>query len=400
MTATTKEFFVKERLIEARDARAITQADLAKCLERPASTISNWERGHQAPEPSSLDLLARILGIPSGYFVRPMPTHGISAIFFRSLANTTVRVRTREKARMRWLQHISLALQATLEFPHDGFPQIVGPRDYLKLKEVDLEHIAEALRTHWKLGESPVTNIVLVVENAGAIVGIDEVGNTKIDGQANWSACDKRPYILLARDKYTAFRRQMDVAHELIHLILHYGVDEDELAKNFDLIEHQAKYTACAFLLPHRSFPSEIYSLSLDGFLALKARWKVSIGAMIKRARDLDILSETAEKRLWKYRATRGWHRREPLDLPTETPVEEPRLLRRSIEMIADKKVRSKVDLVHSDICLGASDIEMLASLTPNYFADSAAVVPFEPRLKSTVTAKMEGSIIPLRRPT
>jgi Zn-dependent peptidase ImmA (M78 family)/DNA-binding XRE family transcriptional regulator len=397
MTATTKKFFVKERLVEAREARAITQADLAKCLERPASTISNWERGHQAPEPSSLDQIARVLGIPSGYFLRPMPEHGDSAIFFRSLANTTVRARVREKARMRWLQHISLALQGTLHFPSIDLPQLVKSGDYLKLRDEDLEHIAQTLRKHWKLGESPIPNMVLVVENAGAVVGIDEVGNTKIDGQANWSDCDGRPYILIARDKYTAFRRQMDVAHELSHLVLHSGADENDLAKNFDLIEHQAKYLACAFLLPHRSFPAEIYSLSLDGFRALKARWKVSIGAMIKRARDLDLLSETAEKRLWKYRATRGWHRREPLDLPTETPVEEPRLLRRSIEMIVDNRVRSKGDLVYSDICLGASDIEMLASLPPNYFSDSTVVVPFEPRLKAKAGNDNDG--VPVRRP-
>ena len=398
MTATTKRYFVPERLIEAREARSITQAELAKSLSRPAPTVSNWERGHQAPEPASLDILSRVLNIPSGYFLRPMPEHGTNAIFFRSLANTTVRARTREKARMRWLQHISLALQNTLDFPINDLPKIVEPQAYLKLKEEDLESIADTLRRHWKLGESPITNIVLVVENAGVIVGIDEVGNTRIDGQANWSASDQRPYILLARDKYTAYRRQMDVAHELCHLILHYGVDESDLEKNFDLIEHQAKYMACALLLPHRSFAAEISSLSLDGFLALKRRWKVSVGAMIKRVRDLDIINEDAEKRFWKYRATRGWHRREPYDLPSETPVEEPRLLRRSIEMIVDKKVRSKGDLVHADICLGASDIETLASLKPNYFANSDIVVPFEPKLKSG-TANADGSIIPLRRP-
>ena len=398
---TTKEFFVKERLVEARDARAITQSDLAISLKMSPGTISKWERGEQAPEPETLGQLAQSLGVPSGYFRRQIPNHGSGAIFFRSFANATVRARVKEKARMRWLQHISLALQETFEFPLVDLPRWIEPRAYLKLKEDDLERIAETARRHWKLGESPINNIVLLVENVGAVVGIDEVGTTKIDGQANWSDCDRRPYILLARDKYTAFRRQMDVAHELAHLILHRGIDEDELALHFDLIEHQAKYFACAFLLPPRSFSAEVYSLSLDGFLALKNRWKVSIGAMIMRARDLDLLSDTAAQRLWKYRATRGWHRREPLDLPAETPVEEPRLLRRSIELIVDKEVRSKADLLQTDICLGAADVEMLASLPARYFTEPLNVMAFVPRIKEALATKDGvGSVVPLRRPT
>jgi Zn-dependent peptidase ImmA (M78 family) len=299
---------------------------------------------------------------------------------------------------MHWLQHISNVLQCTLEFPAIDFPAF-GHGTYKQLKHADLEVIASSMRRQWRLGEGPITSALLVAENAGAIIGIDEVASTKIDGQCNWCAGDGRPYLLLARDKYTAFRRQMDVAHELAHLVLHRGVDEDELADNFQLIEDQAKYLACAFLLPHRSFSAEIFSLSLDGFLSLKARWKVSIGAMIKRAQDLDILSDTAAQRLWKYRATRGWHKHEPLDSPTDTPVDEPRLLRRSIEMIVSAKVRSKRDLLETDICLSAQDVELLASLPMNYFHEDGSVVRFEPRLKEGAPGVGQGSVVSLPRP-
>jgi Zn-dependent peptidase ImmA (M78 family)/DNA-binding XRE family transcriptional regulator len=380
--ATTKDFFVKERLTEARDARGVTQADLARVLGRSAPAISNWERGEQAPEPSSLDQMARALALPTKYFLCRMPDHGSGAIFFRSLANATARLRTRERARLRWLQHISLVLQETLEFPAVNFPEFVERGAYLRLNHNDLEGVAQSMRRHWRLGEGPISSMVLVVENAGVVVGIDETGSTKIDGQANWSDCDHRPYMLLARDKFTAFRRQMDVAHELAHLVLHRGIDESELAKNFEKIEEQARYLACAFLLPHRSFSAEIHSLSLDGFMSLKSKWRVSIGAMIMRAYHLDILSDASAQKLWKYRATRGWHKVEPLDSPNETPVEEPRLLRRSVEMMISSKVRSKTDLLNYDLCLGAPDVEMLASLPTHYFMESAVIVPFEPKLK------------------
>ena len=120
---------------------------------------------------------------------------------------------------------------------------------------------------------------------------------------------------------------------------------------------------------------------------------------MIMRAQQLEMLSDQAAQRLWKYRTMRGWHRREPLDLPTETPTEEPRLLKRSIEMIVQANVRSKTDLLESDICLGAADVERLASLPPHYFFESATVVPFEPKLKER-NADGQGTVIPLRKPS
>lgn len=397
--ATTKDVFVKERLTEVREARGLTQTGVAKSLGRSNSTISNWERGEQAPEPTALEQLAGIMDVPTGYFRMPMPEYGDCAIFFRSLANATARIRTREKARVRWLQHISLTLQQTLDFPEVRFPQLLADGDYKRLEHADLEKVAEAMRKHWNLGEAPIKNAILIAENAGTVVGVDSVGSTKIDGQGNWSRADHRPYILLAGDKYTAYRRQIDLAHELCHLILHRGVSETELAENFHLIEDQAKYLASAFLLPHRSFSSDVFSLSLDGLLALKPKWMVSVGAMAKRAHQLGMLSDSAVQRLWQYRATRGWHKREPLDLPSETPVEEPRLLRRSIEMIVQAKVRSKADLLSTDFCLRGHDVEQLACLQPHYFADPTTVVPFEPKLKTKDGAGISADVIPLRKP-
>lgn len=393
---TTMGFFVKERLIEAREARGSTQTDLAKLLGRSGSTISNWERGEQAPEPNSLRNLAVHLGVSPSYFTRPMPDYGDGAIFFRSFATATVRIRTREKAKVRWLQHISLTLQNTLEFPPVNVPFIeIGA--YKSLKTVDLERIASEVRAHWKLGESPISNLILIAENHGVVVGIDEAGSISIDGQGTWSNADNRPYILLTKDKYTAFRRQMDVAHEIAHLVLHKGVTDEQLQQDFDTIEEQAKYFACALLLPDRSFSAEIFSLSLDGFLSLKKRWKTSVGAMIMRAHQLEILTTEAAQRLWKYRATKGWNRREPFDLPSETPIEEPRLLRRSIEMIVSENVRTKRDLLLTDIGLGAADVEIIAALPVGYFAESANVIPFEPRLREAELGTQTASVIPFR---
>jgi transcriptional regulator with XRE-family HTH domain len=173
--STTKEFFIKERLTEVREARGLTQTGVAKSLQKSHSTISNWERGEQAPEPAALEQLAGLMNVPTGYFRQPMPEYGDGAIFFRSLANATSRVRRKEKARVRWLQHISLTLQRTLDFPEIKFPQLLSDGEYKALHHADLENIAESMRKHWNLGEAPIKHIILVAENAGAVVGVDSV---------------------------------------------------------------------------------------------------------------------------------------------------------------------------------------------------------------------------------
>lgn len=391
--------FIGERLSLARDARNVTQAHLAAVLGVVTPTISRWEHGDRTPDAAQLAGLAAALGVYPTYFLRPIASHGDAPIFFRSLASATVKARTKERAKMRWLQHISLTLQESLEFPNVNIGNAIQEGDYVRLSDSDLEDIAIYLRRLWGLGDGPIRNISLVLENAGVTIGIDEVGSTKIDGQANWSAADNRPYILLARDKYTAFRRQMDLAHEMSHLVLHKNVSKAQLERDFELVEHQAKYLAGAFMMPERSFTAEIPSLSLDGFLSLKKRWMVAIGAMIMRAEQLGILNEEAARRLWKYRATRGWNRREPLDHPSETPVEEPRFLRRSIELLSTEGIRTKRDLLETDIGLGATDVEILASLEPGYFSeDNAEVVPFEPKLRTSDMTGAPGQIIEFRR--
>ena len=346
-----------------------------------------------------LEAVSNVLDVPTGYFLRPMPSYGDEAIFFRSFTNAAIRARTRGRARLRWLQHISLTLQETLDLPELNFPDFVDTKRYKKLAEADLEDVASEIRLAWGLGQGPIEHMLLAAENAGVVIGIDETGLGRIDGQGNWCGADRRPYILLSKDKFTAYRRQMDVAHEVAHLVLHRGIDENELEENFDLIEHQAKYLACALLLPSKAFSSEIYSVSLEGFLALKKRWKTSVGAMIMRAHNIDLVSDEAAQRLWKYRSARGWHTREPYDLPTETAVEEPRLLRRSIELIVDHKVLSKRDLVEAEICLPGEALELLTALPAGYFHEVPQnVVPINFKQKMESAPQQSGDVIPFRR--
>ncbi|WP_427339611.1 ImmA/IrrE family metallo-endopeptidase [Caloranaerobacter sp. DY30410] len=119
-----------------------------------------------------------------------------------------------------------------------------------------------------------------------------ELGHEKIDAFSQWIG--SRPFIFLGSDKDSAVRSRFDIAHELGHLLLHTHVDQEDLKdpKVLKRIEKEAHYFVGAFLLPEDSFAQEVTSISIDHFISLKKRWKVSIASMIYRCDELGIFTD------------------------------------------------------------------------------------------------------------
>ena len=64
---------VGARIRAARDAKGVTQSQLARAIEVPDSYISRWERGDNMPSWDNLEAIAAELGVTLGSLVeRPM----------------------------------------------------------------------------------------------------------------------------------------------------------------------------------------------------------------------------------------------------------------------------------------------------------------------------------------
>jgi Zn-dependent peptidase ImmA (M78 family)/transcriptional regulator with XRE-family HTH domain len=391
--------FQPDRLVEARDSAGFTQTALARLIGKDSSTISKWEKRAQSPEPEALDEISKALNVPVSYFMQEMVDHGKAPMFFRSMASTTLTLRKQTQARLRWAQDISLSLQEWLDFPAVNIPKL-NVTNHNEIRDIDIDGIANKCRDIWQLGRGPISNLLLVMENAGIIVVKDETGSVKMDGLSNWSSADNRPYVLIASDKDACVRSRMDAAHELGHLVLHHSIDETTLntSSDFKEIERQAFYFAGAFLMPEESFPQEIMTPSLNSFLALKERWKVSIGAMIMRYKNLNLVSEEHTRRLWKSYSARGWRKSEPYDNDSRRlNIEEPLLLARSVKLLIDEGIRTKEDLLTSFRFYG-HDIEKLCSLPKKFMSSANAEVINMPKIKSTKTTEFTGSVVPFKK--
>lgn len=359
------------RLKQVRLVRGLSQAALAAKMDRSPASVSKWEKeiDGQSPDESTFLRLADVLKVRTTFLTRPTIDHGESPFFFRELSSNWRSVADREQIRLRWTQDIGVAVQEFVDLPPVQVANFLDGRTFLEIDGNDVEDIATKVRQSWEFGEGPIADVILAMENAGIVVAFDVVGSTKMDGLCNWSASDQRPYVLIAEDKYSACRSRMDAAHELGHIFLHAGVSAEDQKKHHKLIEEQAWRFASAFLMPARTFSADVHSISLNGFLAIKERWKVAISAMIMRCAQLDIIDKEQKSRLFKNMNIRQWRKHEPLD--DELGIERPRMLKRAIELIISSGTRSKRDFIDFDVGLAPEDVEQLANLPSGYFEES-----------------------------
>jgi Zn-dependent peptidase ImmA (M78 family)/transcriptional regulator with XRE-family HTH domain len=390
--------FVPQRLTIARAARRIvSKSELARRLGLNPSSVARWEDGSSAPDTGALTTLANELRLRREFFLRP--TYDTTRpVFLRSLASTLKRDLDYQRAQMSWMREISAVLQHYVDLPALNIPDVLGKAKYKQLRDEDIERIALDLRQHWNVGDGPCIDLVALLERVGMVVSTIEMGTSKLDGLCSWSDPDKRPHILLASDKMSFPRRQMDAAHEMAHAILHKDVSENELKQDLRLIETQAFRLASAFLLPSTTYPLEVSRPSLAVLLTLKERWRVSIKAQIKRLTTLEILSDDHALHLYKLYSAKGWNREEPLD--DQWAVPDPRVMADAFNVIVNSGIRTKADLLAVEFTLSPGDIENLANLTPGWFSQRAGEVVQlrQPAEKNIRKSEDVGSIIPFTR--
>jgi len=365
--------FVPERLTEARAARRITsKSSLARLLSVNPSTVGRWEDGSSAPDESAWAELATKLSVRPEFFLRPVFASR-RALFYRSLSSTLNVDLEYQHAQMHWLHEISAMMQHYIDLPKIDIPDVLGGASYRQLRDEDIERIALDLRHHWKLGEGPCMEMVALLERIGVVVAAIEMGTAKLDGLCSWSASEDRPHILLATDKMSFARRQMDAAHEMAHAVLHKDVSDSDLKKDLAAIEKQAFRLASAFLLPSTTYPYAVARPSLAMMRTLKERWRVSIKAQIKRLTDLQIIPPEHATDLYKLYSAKGWNREEPFDREWEVPG--PRNLADAMNIIVDSGARTKADLLAVEFAMSQGDVENLANLPPGWFSQRPAEI-------------------------
>ena len=372
--------FIGQRLTEARAARGMSAVTLSDLLKVSPQSISKYENGHQSPKPSVLTTISRHLDFPVSYFTRKPFGEESFPVFWRGRLSAPVGMQDRAKVRLTWLTEIINYLNQFFDFPILSLPEIpVGEIDLVDANFMD--STATAIRKSLGLSLGPLPDMIEKLEDRGVFVSRIHVRADKLDAFSRWSDVLGLPLIVLGRDKSSAVRQRFDLLHELSHLIIHKNINQTTLNKkaSYKAVEKQADMLASTLLLPEKEFLDELYSPSLDGFLALKERWGVSVGAMIMRSKSLGVVTDDQYSRLWINYNRRGWRKNEPLD--GKIRKEEPHLIRRSFELLISEKVQS-VSEIKAALPFPLEDLEEVCDLEKGFLGgatDSRA----EPMLKS-----------------
>lgn len=361
MTAE-KGAFSGHRLLEAREARGVSRAEFAQCLGVSKQAVSQYEKGQRSPSGDVMFRMARHLRVPLHFFMSRESAQVTGTVFFRSMAAATKRARESAKRQYVWAKDIVTYLREFIEFPRVAFPSPCLSSDPVALTDEDIERMATETRRFWGLGDGPISNVVWLFENNGAIVIRRDFDVKTLDAFSEWDGENQTPYFVLGAGKTSAVRSRLDAAHELGHMILHRHA-KGLSSGVFRLVEDQAYRFAGAFLLPAPTFQAEVVP-TLRSLVLAKAKWRVSIGAMIKRMANIGMISPAREQRLFANWSRRGWRMNEPLD--DELEIEEPRLIRRSLDLLIQNKILRPDDL-KSRLGLYIEDIENAAGLT-GYF--------------------------------
>ena len=321
------------RISLAREFRGLTKKELAQKTNKSPSAISQIERGLIRPDLETFVRISMALGVPTTFFIKRDDTSKpieIEGCHFRSRASTS-QIDRRQSARKGDLliDLIELLEDKGVIFPEDQVSQFSSTVSSTE----EIESVATDLRKQWDMGYGPIPNIVKLIESRGVIVLPLHESCDKVDAYSTWRG--KRACIFLSQRK-SASRNRFDAAHELGHLILHEDKPGDSQT------EREANRFAGAFLAPREGFLPECpRRWSLAAFRRLKDRWKLSIGALLMRAKDLGIMSQSSVQRAFIDLKRRNlWKDEGP-----EWPMEKPTLIEQALILLKDRVSLDSISL-------------------------------------------------------
>ena len=341
-----------EMVILAREFRGITQGDLARKIGISQAKVARIEGGILTDVSHEiLTSIANALEFPEPFFTQNEDRIGFgsSAYFYRKKADVSAADRKR-------IQGVVNLLRLSVK-KFIGFVEI-GVKKPLPFYEPDYEYghdpkkVAQALRGVWKLPDGPIANLTTLIESAGVIIIACDFGTRSMD--ATSLRLTESPPLIFINNDIPGDRWRWTLAHELAHLVMH-DIPHEKM-------EDEADAFASEFLMPELEIKPQFSrhkQLRLLDFANMKLYWKVSMGALIQRARALGFLNENQHRYLWMTMSKLDYRLREPNPIDKE----EPKTYRKILDYFTNQLGYATADLVKL-LYLNPRELESLVGVS------------------------------------
>ncbi|MGH9376872.1 MAG: helix-turn-helix domain-containing protein [Terriglobia bacterium] len=310
--------FNGKRIRQVRELRGWTQNELARRAGVSQGAIAQLEGGFKDASQGLIESIATQTRFPISFFAsQPAAEFSLNILLFRAHASMTRREAVQAARYSEIMYELALALWSRIELKTPSFPR--SPRNP--------EAAAREIRRLLNLpATEPIPHVINVVERCSILVLALPTNSARQDAFSLWSNGDQKNPIICISECKAGDRLRLSVAHELGHLVLmHHGSASGDF-------EREAYRFSAELLMPADAIRREMPSpLTLSGVAELKPRWRVSIQALIRRAFDLQLISNRQYRYLFEQLSIKGWRTKEPSNL--DIPVERPRGLRQMAEL-------------------------------------------------------------------
>jgi Zn-dependent peptidase ImmA (M78 family)/DNA-binding XRE family transcriptional regulator len=311
----------------AREARGLTQIELAEKAGINRSGISRFEQEFMSFSEETFEQIVKVLGFPKEFFFQKGEI--APPVFYRKRDKVPAKFLTYIDATVNLYRlNFSRLLEAT-KIQSPDFPS-------LPLSEKGTPgEVASALRKIWEMSSGPVSNLIELMEANGIISHAVDFKTDRVDSRSFF--IDSKYPVIFYNKNLLGDRLRFTLAFELGHLLMHSRV---ELTSTENL-DHEANLFAAEFLMPAKDIlPDLKENINIDALARLKKKWKVSMQSILYRADDLGLVSENQKRYIIGQFNALKIRRREPVEL--DIPIEKSHLLKR---MIIKYRFRQKMSV-------------------------------------------------------
>lgn len=350
----------------ARESRGLTQSELVKHVPNlNQGNYSKMEKGMLKIPVETLNNIARILNYPISFFYKKSVNTPISSFYYRK------RVTIPKKQLMVLEAQLNIARMLVDELLESiDIPNFVLPR--FKISDAfTASQAAVTVRDFLKLPVGPIKNLVKVLEAAGVIVYFIDTDVEKFDGIT--LVTDKGYPIIFINSALSNDRKRFTIAHELCHLIAHIPFSP---LPHYQDEEAEANEFAGEFLMPYLECRFDLLDLRYSQLSMLKSYWKISKAAIIRRAKDIDAITNEKYQYLF-IELSRSGERKKERD---NVDIDDPTILNKILDVYKNELGYTKKDIL-TTLSISHSDYK-------HYFGDydevlvspKSKTIPFQPK--------------------
>ena len=308
----------KQMLQLAREAKGLTQGELATSAGVSQALISKAEHGLADLPEHVLAKISELLEVPADFFSRNEEIVGAGLVDFFHRKRLTLPAKPLRQAHAfaNFIRLESGRLLASVDIkPKLAFPVFpIGEHE-------SPATVAQLVRSTWRTPSGPIANLLELVEATGTPVFVQDLGHHKL-AALSMPGLTSSP-VIVVNSKLSASDRRWSLAHELGHLVMHDRPD--------DHCEEEADLFAGELLAPANEFGPQTRNLRFSQLGALKAYWRISMFAIVRRTDYLKTnIGFDASSLYRQINASKGIGRPEPGEFEPEVPT----LVKRVIESL------------------------------------------------------------------